>query len=326
MNRIYISIAGYRDPLIKKTIEQAYTKAQLKNRLVFGIVDQSYEKEFFIPELMEFRNQIRYLRIDPQYARGACWARNLGQSLYAGEEYFFQCDSHTLFDQDWDTTFEHTLQILGVWHNRPIITCYPRAFLAENNDINNLVLKPIDGCFTLVADPEHAFKGDKDMYVGAKAKIITSSEPVHGYMLSANCLFTQGRFCEEVPYDPYLYFSGEEHSLAVRAWTNGYNIFHMPVAPVYHHYGRDYRTTVWGDKILEETRNEKWWQIDQRSKQRLGSVCRGEIRGAYGLGTERSLHEYIQYCGIDYFARTINDIAKTGDGIFDRDWRQPVRI
>ena len=150
--------------------------------------------------------------------------------------------------------------------------------------------------------------------------------PVHGYMISGNCLFTLGKSIEDVPYDPFLYFSGEEHSLALRYWTSGYNIFHTREIPVYHHYGRDYRVTAWGDQGIEDRRPVKWWEHDVRSKQRLHQIVTGQDLGVYGVGSKRSLQQYIKWTGIDYLTRTLYDKAKVGNEIFSMDYRKPIRL
>lgn len=324
--QIFVSIVSYRDPLLWTTVVEAYNNAKYRDSLVFGIVDQGWPKETIDIDAIPFKNQIRYLRFDPQYARGVCWARNVAQSLWAGERYYFHCDSHTLFDSDWDEKFILQLEMLREWHERPAITAYPSAFLAVDNDIRNLQRTKLSGCLTLIADENHGFKGDSDMYVGTKCHIIEAHEPVHGYMASGNCLFTVGQFCQEVPYDPYLYFSGEEHSLALRMWTHGYNIFHVNDIPVYHHYGRDYRQTAWGDQTVEDARPVKWWEHDVRSKQRLREIVQGRDVGIYGLGTKRTLQQYIDYTGIDYHNRMLHDKAKWGLGVFEQDWRKQPRV
>ena len=38
-----------------------------------------------------------------------------------------------------------------------------------------------------------------------------------------------------MPYDPHLYFEGET-TLALRTFTNGYDIFHIPKTPLFHCY------------------------------------------------------------------------------------------
>lgn len=324
--KIFVSVVSYRDPLLATTIQDAYNNAKYKDSLVFGIIDQGWHRETIDIDTLPFKNQIRYLRFDPEYARGVCWARNMAQSLWSGEEYYFHCDSHTLFDNDWDERFLQEMEKLRGWHEKPCITAYPSGFLAVGNDIKNLEKYKLDGCLTLIADEEHGFKGETDMYVGTKCHIIGMEEPVHGYMISGNCLFTLGRICEDVPYDPFLYFSGEEHSLALRMWTSGYNIFHINNVPVYHHYGRDYRQTAWGDQAVEDRRPVKWWEYDSKSKERLRDIVQGRDLGVYGVGNKRSLDQYIRYTGIDYHNRFLHDKAKWGTGIFDRDWRKPIIV
>lgn len=320
MHKIFISIASYRDPLLKTTITEAYKNARHPERLVFGIVDQSYDREFINIDHLDFRKQIRYFRIDPYMTRGCCFSRNLCQSLWAGEELYFQCDSHTLFDQDWDYIFEEEFKRLSEWHDRPAITAYPRGFKVIDNDIKKLERQTISGCMTLAVDEAQTFKNN--YFVGTIAKVMQFIDTVPGFLMSANCLFTWGKICEEVPYDPYLFFHGEEHSLALRMWTSGYSIFHMPLTPVYHHYGRDYRTTYWGDQEQEQQRDMLWHERDQISKRRLEGVVRGAWGGQYGIGRVKSIHDYIRYTGIDYFKQTVEPKSLTGAGIFDRDWRK----
>jgi hypothetical protein len=320
-SKIFISIASYRDPLLHNTVMSAYNNASRKDRLVFGVVDQSFPGEFFNLRSLPFADQVRYLRIDPEYGRGACWARNLAQSMWNKEKYFLQVDSHTLFEERWDEIFLNYMGEFEKYHEKPLITAYPHGFVAVDNNINNLRKSGYDGLLTLVADQAHSF--NNDMYVGIQARVLPSGMPVHGFLISANCLFTHGVICEEVPYDPYLYFSGEEHSLALRLWTSGYNIFHVAKIPLYHHYGREYRTTVWSDDFIEKNRPQKWYLYDRSSKDRLVNIVTGKLGGAYGLGNKRKLDEYIQWCGIDYFNKTLNINAVSGNEIFKLDYKQP---
>ena len=299
--KIFISIVSYRDPLLYSTLVDAYKKAKNKKDLIFGIVDQSYAWESIDLNSIPFRKQVRYHRVDPQYARGVCWARNIAQSLYLDEEFFLQVDSHTLFDQFWDMTLIDQFQELRLYHKKPVISAYPHAFEAVDNNILNLRKTKYDGLLTLIADEENAFIHNdnyENYYVGTKTHIIDKKEPVHGFMIGANFLFLSGESVEEIPYDPFLFFSGEEHSLALRYYTSGYDIFHVPNVPVYHYYGRDYRTTMWSDEKVQNTKTVKWWQMDIKSKERLKQIVCGKV-GTYGLGSERTLEQYIRWTGIE---------------------------
>lgn len=321
--KIFINIASYRDPLLLNTINSAYENAHNKQNLIFGIVEQETVENALNIDVIEFKNQIRYIRIDPIYARGACWPRHMAQTFWQGETYYLQIDSHTIFDLNWDEIFIDQYAELKLYHEKPVITVYPSGFSINENDFAKSVKHKIYGCLSLIADEEHAFKSDSDMYVGAKTNII-NKKIVHGYMISGNCLFTSGKVIAEVPYDPFLYFSGEEHSFALRLWTNGYNIFHTDTNPIYHHYSRDYRTPVWGDTELENARNIKWWEYDVISKKRLSAIVTGEDLGIYGIGKIRTLQQYIEFSGIDYLTKTIHKKAKTGEIVFALDYKNSI--
>lgn len=49
--------------------------------------------------------------------------------------------------------------------------------------------------------------------------------PAPSPFISAGMLFTLGHAVMEVPYDPYLYFTGEEITLGARLWTSGWEIY-----------------------------------------------------------------------------------------------------
>lgn len=316
--KLFISIASYRDPLLENTVIDAYNNATYKDSLVFSVVDQGFLNETICLDRIPFKKQIRYLRIDPHYARGACWARNLAQSMYDGENYYFQIDSHSMFDLGWDERFIKQFSELRQYHSKPIITAYPHSFGIDNFENKKFSKTKYDGILALTPDLPECFVGG-EYYVSTHSIVLGKSMPVHGSLISANCFFSSGAIVEDVPYDPFLFFSGEEHSLAVRYWTSGYNIFHIPDIPVYTNYSRDYRLVIWGDQSSQDQASIKWWEYDQKSKNRLKNIVTGVNTGKYGLGTVRSLENYKKWSGIDYQNRTINPVS-----IFDLDYRSPI--
>jgi hypothetical protein len=322
--KIFINIASYRDPLLQKTVTEAYNSAKYKDSLVFGIVDQSYNKETINLDILPFSNQIRYLRIDPEYARGACWARHLSQTYYNGEDYYLQIDSHTLFDQDWDETLIEQYADLKQYHTKPVLTAYPHVFTMDGTDYTKLTKKRYHGFIVIMAHPKFHNNG-AEAFLNATSMVVNYENSVHGYLLSAGFVFSAGSMVEEVPYDPYIYFSGEEHSLALRLWTHGYNLFHPKQLPLYTYYGNEYRKVVWGDNDLEKNRPVKWWQYDKNSKEHLAKVVSGQDVGKYGMGWARTIEQYRDWTGIDYLTRTVDPKATNGRHIFSQDYRtQPI--
>ena len=322
--KIFINIASYRDPLLANTINDAYNNARYNAALVFGVVEQALPDEALKLDSFKFRRQIKYLRVDPEYARGACWPRNVAQSYWSGEDYYLQIDSHTLFEKGWDESLINQYNELRQYHNKPVISSYAHIFSAHNNDISNLQKTKLSGLLTLVVDPK-GFSADKtDYFVQPKAHIVDRPKFTHGFLVSGHFLFTNGNICQDVPYDPYMYFSGEEPSYALRLWTSGYNIFHTLDLPLYTYYGNSYRPVSWGDK--EELRSIKWWEYDKRSKERLLKVVTGVDTSIYCLGTERTLDQYKNWSGIDYVTRTLMPNATTGVNTLALDYKLPIPL
>lgn len=321
--KIFISIASYRDPLLEWTIRDAYENAKDKDSLVFGVVEQSYDKEFFDPSTLPFSDQIRYVRVDPEQSHGCCWARNLAQSLWNGEDYYFQIDSHIGFDPNWDRLMHTAMQHLMEHHERPLITNMPYALEAKDDDIKNNPIKKIKdqnefASLTRVCRPVNNDNLFKDSYyVGVQCDYVPKKHFVQGYLLAAGCVFTLGKWAEEVPYDPHLFFEGEEQSMALRSWTHGYNIFHISPLTFYHYYISAYKKRFWSDDVKKQV---TWQDLNLKSFKRLEQVVTGKDCGVYGLGSRRSLKDYIRFTGIDYINKRIEPKA-FNKSIFSGDYK-----
>jgi hypothetical protein len=122
--------------------------------------------------------------------------------------------------------------------------------------------------------------------------------PVRSRFFSAHFAFAEGRFVREVPYDPHLYFHGEEITMAVRAYTHGYDLFHPHRTLLWHCYERKYRPRHWDD-------HNDWYKADGASHRRMRALLgmeNGSIEffGRYGLGKHRTLREYERFAGISF--------------------------
>lgn len=317
-DKIFVNIASYRDPLLANTIEQAYKNATYKQNIVFGVVEQAYEKESLNLNLFPFKKQIRYLRVEPEQSRGCCWSRSIAQSMWQGEEYYLQIDSHTEFDRNWDSIYLNKIAELKRWHDKPIITGYPHGFDFKNGVIIKHTRPKDPAIDTIQVVSENCFVNG--YYVHAKGGVYnTTEEFTHGFMLSAGSLFTLGSFVEEIPYDPFLFFNGEEQSLALRAWTKGYNLFHTSKIPLYHCYDNSYRKMYWDS---DEIKLADWKQLEKNSMERLQQIVTGEYIGSYGIGNERSIEDFAKWSGIDYENKICDTKAHSGNEVFKLDYKQ----
>ena len=302
---IFISVASYCDRLLEQTVRDALAKASRPDKLRFGIVEQNFmEKRFKFDDI---KSQVRYVGIDVRDTRGACWARSLAMSLYSGETWFMQIDSHTVFDQGWDDTLLLAAARCSQMSPKFVISNYPHPF--KMVDDAPVPEKTNDGGVCNYVNDDCEFK-EENTIILFTASARASDTPLRGFHIAAGFIFTHGRFVYEVPYDPHLYFEGEEQTLSVRAWTHGWDIYHTTDIPIYHLYSTgdvetSHREVHWSPNSDKE-RNQRWWELDNKSKARMTALLQQNADlGIYGLGKVRTLIEYANFSGIDYRNKTI---------------------
>jgi hypothetical protein len=290
-----VQIASYRDPDCQHTVEDLFTKATHQGRVFVGICWQFVAAEdaicFKVP--CPFPAQLRVLEVPAGESRGVCWARSQTQALWRGEEFTLQIDSHMRFEPGWDEL------LLGMWRDcenpRAVLTCYPPGFTPpdtlDRDWIYGMAAKEFDVHRILLAASRPSFALDR-----------LPERPVPGALASACAFFAPASIIADVPYDPHLYFFGEEISLAVRAWTHGYDIFHPNRLFVFHDWDRSKRPTHFSD-------HRDWGKANDRAFARVRHLLGTERSedpevlaeiGHYGLGTARSLADYQRYSGIDF--------------------------
>ncbi len=301
-NTIFISLASYCDDMLEFTIKSAYNKAKNKENIIFGIVDQSYVNNREYIKSFDFSKQIRYCHIFPDDSLGVSWARHLCFSLYNNEEYFLQVDSHTYFEENWDENLINQYQTLLEKSSKPIISTYPYGFTIDNN--NEITCSKQSGNYVLVLRPKKELTLTEDnLVLQFRGEHILSDEPILGSHIAAGFLFAKGDFIEEVPYDPYLYFHGEEQSLAIRSYTKGWDIYHPKWIPLYHLYkksGTKYDTHHWSGDVIKK-RDFEWTYLQKRARERFKNLVYGNLNNSiYGLGNIRTIEDFINFSGIDY--------------------------
>lgn len=307
--KIFISIASYCDPLLFFTLEDCIAKAKYPENLTFGVVDQNDTSQKDKINQCSFHKQIRYVYVNKIDTYGVCWARNIAFSLCDDEDFLLQIDSHMLFEQDWDQTLIQQYTDLRVRSKKPIISTYPYGFSFDEQ--NNPVFKKQSEKYALVLRPHPDTPLEEESAVlRFRAQHQQTDIPVLGCHVAAGFIFTSSTFVEEVPYDPFLYFHGEEQSLAIRAYTRGWDIYHPNVIPLYHYYKKSdtaYTTHHWHENI-ESQRALSAGHLKARATKRITRLFYGDgmQESIYGLGKVRTLEDYITFSGIDYKSKTIS--------------------
>lgn len=227
MDKIFISIAAYRDPLLVRTLKQAYEKADNPDSLIFALGMQ-YEPEIY-PDLSFIpRDQLRIINYHIPTRPGVARIRyEIAKSSYINEKYFLMIDSHMIFQDGWDTWLINSLNGLG---DKSVITG-----LGEIHDgiINLQTCRVIDGQKDLV------FQRNEYHMPVSDEKFIKTNYITCGFM------FTYGDFLNEVGLDEYSHFDAEEPYLSWRTFMSGWDIYHT-TEWVINHSPENYYDDAWG--------------------------------------------------------------------------------
>ena len=297
---IFIQIAAYRDPQLLPTLRDCIKNADKPEDLVFSITWQhSTEDEW--DNLDEFKNDPRFKVIDVDYrdSKGCCWARNLLQQQYNGEDYTLQLDSHHRFVQGWDTKcLEMYNQLKAKGIKKPLLTAYLPSFQTDK-DPGGRVQVPWKMNFDRFI-PEGAV-----FFSPASIDNFESlTEPIPARFYSAHFCFTSGDFVKEVQHDPNYYFHGEEISVGVRAFTHGYDLFHPHRIIAWHEYTRVGRPKVW-DNDTHWTEKNDASHLRNRKLFEMDGLKRDIDFGIYDFGKERTLEDYERYAGVNFKKRSV---------------------
>ena len=297
---IFIQIASYRDPELVKTIEDCITNAKNPKNLRFGICRQYHPQDVF-DNLDKYKEDKRFRILDVlcEYSKGVCWARNQVQQLYEGEMYTLQIDSHMRFAPNWDVEMigmVKQLQEMGI--PKPLLTSYVSSF-DPDNDPQGRVQEPWQMAFDRFIPEGAVFFLPETIPNWQELET-----PVPSRFYSAHYAFTLGEFSNEVQHNPEYYFHGEEISIAARAYTWGYDLFHPHKVLIWHEYTRKGRTKQWDDDKEWGSKNSHSHFTNRKLFGMDGEQQEGHD-GPYGFGPVRTLRDYEKYSGLLFEKRAV---------------------
>ena len=296
MNTIFVQIASYRDPELVPTVLDCINNAKYPKRLriVIGWQHAGDEDISAIKDLP----QVEIIDVPHTETKGTCWMRHRIQKKYNGEKYTLQLDSHHRFVKDWDVELIELYKSVKTKKTpKPILSTYLPSYNPKNDPAGRL-----NECWQVNYDrflPEGVIFLRPSTLKNWKER----TEPAPARAMSAHFIFTSGEWCEEVPYDPELYFHGEEISLAARSFTNGYDLFTPHKVVIWHHYTREGHKKHWDD-------HSNWGKLNDVSYKRVkillgvdGEDPKQIKFGKFGLGKKRKLSEFERFCGVEFVTR-----------------------
>jgi hypothetical protein len=277
--RIFVQIPAYRDSELERTLLDMFDKARYWDLLRVVVFWQKAEGETLSPRVRRLRN-VEIIEVPHERSRGCNWARNCLQKLWRGEPYTLLLDSHHRFVTGWDqSTIELYQSLLNKGIRRPILTGYLPSYLPA-------------------ADPYGRKKTPSKIYAlsrqdGMLVRLTSYpipywrklEEPIPADFVCLHFLFADGAFNRDIPFDPNLYFVGDEVSISIRAFTHGYDLFHPHIILGWHCYDRDSRVTHWHD-------HKNWHVHHKRSMNRLRRLFSNKLSGRFGIGDCRTVRDF----------------------------------
>lgn len=305
VNTIFVQIAAFRDPEFVPTLHSLISRAAHPERIRVGAVlqyDWKADKDCF-KDSYPLSLNIDEIKIDAVNSGGVCWARNLCQTLYQGEDFTLQLDSHMRFVPNWD------VKLLEMWRSlknrKAIITHYAPNYEPTGGRVRD----------SFSGMGARIWKKGTLWYEHAPIYKVTEppSRPQPGAFASGHFLFGIGQLITDVPYDPWLERHGEESSLAVRLWTHGYDLYGpnevimwhraSQARPMDHQLIPDYEDRVeLSAKRCQALLNR--WPCDDPAV--IADLDK------YGLGTVRTIEEYEEWSGVDFKNQTFSESAQAG--------------
>ena len=291
---IFINVSSYRDRECNRTVADAFAKADQPGRVFVGICQQNKEQSEDCTKLPGINPaQVKTMTLDYTEAKGPTFARYLCSTMYSGQDYVLQIDSHTKFVQSWDTKL---IKMLAMCPSaKPVLTHYPHAYDASSGD------GPLPSDLSTQVPVMCRSKWNEDGLPTFEAvmKPIEKAGLRKVPFMAGGMVFASGQLFQEVQLDPGLDFCfvGEECLLSARLFTHGWDLFTPSENVVLHHYVREASPRFWQDIQNYRTRQLKTLS---RVKQLMGleepDISRTD---KFGMGRERSMTEWWTFSRLD---------------------------
>lgn len=298
MASIFVQIASYHDFELGKTILHALKQKSGKHEIHFGVFNCYYnENEIYIPKV----DNLRIIEKKAPEGIGVGRSRNLANSLYDGEDYYFQIDSHTRFQPEWDEFLVSEIikyQWCGV--EKPLLTTYPGTY-RYNDNLEEVIDWGDNINIIYFGDTPEEFT--RNLIPGQRA--VGPAGVVTQKSISAGSVFTVGDY-GSMDFNDKIAFWGEEIYVAAKAWTSGFDLLVPSRQPIFHLYydhdhpmQRSWRRHIWRDfpEIFSE--------MDKKSRDEIKMIFTTEKVGKDALGSSRTLKQFGEYAGLDFKNRKL---------------------
>lgn len=298
---IFVSIISCRDPLLVETVRSVFEESSGMFDINIGIFEQIV-KEDSLPikhtDIWEkYKNQIRYKRIDPEYADGVGWARAINALQIQEEDYYYQIDSHMAFDTNWDRDlvkeYKRGKEKFGT--DRIIITAGCKMYELDDNGKPKLERHNVTSRFRYFCFQPNWMLGPHGDYIEVQKDLTPA---IH---CSAGNFFTHTEWHRNVGINGRVYFEGEEQIMTLESYNAGYYLCHPTEIHAYHYRNtHNYISKPWNQPV-----------IDMNSYNVGLKRTFAELHYVINSLSDETLERYREYSGVDYKNRKLERRAIT---------------
>lgn len=292
--KIFVSIVSYRDTLLEKTVQSLIDNLSSYNEITISILDQSYN-QFNISHPCIIYNQV-----DPKISKGVGWARHQNSLNLTDEDFYYQIDSHAIFDKNWDIFLiddyikyktEYSTSKIALSSACHSFTIVNGNTIKDTTNTNSVLVAKYTR-YPMLSNTNkrlsvHSYYYDQTDY--------TTLPAIH---LHGGNFFTHAEFIPNVGICPNLFFSGEEQYLTLSAFLNGYKLAHHTSIHNYHftYNNNTYLTKPHVDPVIT---NEEIAKLETDSEQfftdYINSISKDDLQKFY------------EFSGVDYTNNHIDE-------------------
>ena len=301
--KIFVSVVSYRDPLLKHTINSLLDNKSVRHDITIGIFEQTRLEDSLVtvaPELVALPN-VKYKRIDPEYADGVCWARDINMMQSTDEDFIYQTDSHMLFDPNWDRKLvnDYKKGVVRAGHDRVIISGNCKNFHMEGDE----PVKDYHPTEVTCSVKYFHYEPAIDLLAAHGDLLPATGDISSAIHICAGNFFAPIKWIKEVGVDTGIFFEGEEQLMVMQSFLKGYEIYHPSALMCYHYIDtHNYVTKHWYEPISDET-----VQNYNRHVTRSHKYLRDYIDSL----DEDVLLAFHKKYGVNYIDKTLDESAKS---------------
>lgn len=297
-NRLLISIVSFCDTELLPTIANALEQAQFPENITFSIFEQDLSSnEAAINAMVRAHGaNLLYQYTSVEKTQGVVWARHhASKPLQTGDyDYYLQIDSHTRFSMHYDSflisTHRHAINFWGpfVWTAYcPNYTIKEDSYVLDDTQLQ-----------TSFAILDESFSSK---LVGCvKPMQVSSVYGEESFQISGHFLFGEAYVFVETPFDPFLYWEGEESTYAARLYSKNVKTVSPPKVYLWHKYESDQDENPTRKKhssseywTNQEFMNQKIERLHSRGLDRCFKFWNGDIEDPYGVRSKDKLDEFL---------------------------------